>query len=233
MTARAVSDVSDEDLMALADGELPPVEAERLRERLADDPDLAERFALFAETRALLDDSPATANEADARLAASILAMAGPAPAAAPERPVLTAIPGGRVDMPVAPPAPRSAPVWRLPLAASVALGAFAGALATTPSGAAVTRPDGTLTMLSTHRVAGSTICREFRLVSGRQAAIGVGCRERDTWQTVMAIRQPAAADGTFAPVSGATEAADQYLAALGSRGALTAAEEAAALAGR
>lgn len=50
-------EVSDEMLMALADGELQGAEARRLRELIASDPEVAGRFALFAETRVLLREA--------------------------------------------------------------------------------------------------------------------------------------------------------------------------------
>ena len=50
-------EVSDEMLMALADGELNDLDARLLRKRIAIDPELAERFADFVETRAALQDA--------------------------------------------------------------------------------------------------------------------------------------------------------------------------------
>jgi hypothetical protein len=49
--------ISDETLTALADGELDAVEAARIRRAISQDPELAVRFAAFAETRALLSAS--------------------------------------------------------------------------------------------------------------------------------------------------------------------------------
>ena len=49
-----MKDPSDTMLMALADNELPADEAALLRERIAADPVLAARFAVFVETRAAL-----------------------------------------------------------------------------------------------------------------------------------------------------------------------------------
>ena len=46
--------ITDETLMALADGELEPAEAARVRDALRRDLQLAARFASFAETQALL-----------------------------------------------------------------------------------------------------------------------------------------------------------------------------------
>ncbi|RXF73737.1 hypothetical protein [Hansschlegelia zhihuaiae] len=69
-------DVSDERLMALADGEIDAADARALRARIAADPSLAERFALFVETRALLAAEDGAAEEQTdpglARLAAAI-----------------------------------------------------------------------------------------------------------------------------------------------------------------
>lgn len=73
------SDVSDETLMALADGELTAVESAALRRRIEHDPDLALRFAMFAETRALAKEGPGADGAAAAAdpLAARILDLAG------------------------------------------------------------------------------------------------------------------------------------------------------------
>ncbi len=43
-------DIDDETLMALADGEISGPEATRLKARVTEDPDLAARYALFAQT---------------------------------------------------------------------------------------------------------------------------------------------------------------------------------------
>ncbi|CAN7227676.1 hypothetical protein LJR220_000805 [Bradyrhizobium sp. LjRoot220] len=55
--------ITDETLMALADGELEPAEAARVREALARDIDLAARFASFAESRALLSGTSSRADD--------------------------------------------------------------------------------------------------------------------------------------------------------------------------
>ena len=49
-----MNDISDETLMALVDGELPHDEAMLVRERLAREPDLAKRVAVFEASTALL-----------------------------------------------------------------------------------------------------------------------------------------------------------------------------------
>lgn len=55
--------ISDETLTALADGELDATEAARIRRAIGQNPELAARFASFAETRALLS---ASAGESEA-----------------------------------------------------------------------------------------------------------------------------------------------------------------------
>jgi hypothetical protein len=138
------SQVSDETLMALVDGELPDPESVQLRRRIERDPELAARFAMFAETRALAAPVAArdAATEADP-LARRILDLAAriEAERAPAEPPRLRVVTGG------APPsADRAAPArhrparWGLALAASImlAIGAVAGHVATRMLGAEV-----------------------------------------------------------------------------------------------
>ncbi|MDU0342963.1 anti-sigma factor family protein [Bosea rubneri] len=87
-------EVSDEMLIALADGELSAGEAERLHALVTADPELAERFAILAETRFLLEAEGEPKPEAvpERLLAAIAAADARPAPV----QPQLTVIAGGR-----------------------------------------------------------------------------------------------------------------------------------------
>ena len=61
MTGGTMTDMQGEKddamLMALADGELPAAEARHLLTRVAADPELADRFALFVETRDLVREA--------------------------------------------------------------------------------------------------------------------------------------------------------------------------------
>jgi anti-sigma factor RsiW len=119
-------DTTDEKLMSLADGELSPGDAAELRRRIDADPALAERFALFVETRALLQDKAKSAEPAPHRLVEAIRrASAGAAPrlneaAPGPNLRVVATQP----DLPERRPAAvRQRPAWaswRLPLAASI-----------------------------------------------------------------------------------------------------------------
>jgi anti-sigma factor RsiW len=66
--------INDETLMALADGELEPAEAARVREALGRNIELAARFASFAESRALL--SGASGRAGDDAVPAHLVGMA-------------------------------------------------------------------------------------------------------------------------------------------------------------
>ncbi|MFZ0097531.1 MAG: hypothetical protein WAK98_03535 [Gemmobacter sp.] len=161
--------VSDEMLMALADGELDAGLAAQLRDRIAADPALAARHALFVETRAALQ-AAFPAEPVPERLRDAVMQ-------AAPEANVL-------------PFAPRhtSAPAWGMAIAASLllAVGGFwlgrlatpAGQIATpeaaalqlasVPTGGVTTLPDG-----RTARVLGSYetdigLCRMIGLPTDR-----------------------------------------------------------------
>ncbi len=116
-----VTKISDERLAALADGELPAEEAAALRAAIAGDETLAERFALFVETRELLAPEPrAAADAGHDRLAAAIRA------ADRPHRPALSVVEGGGP----ARPAPRATPQPRLAPRFRVAAPALAACLA-------------------------------------------------------------------------------------------------------
>lgn len=122
--------VADEVLMALADGELTERAAWELRARVTRDPDLAARYALFAETRALVQEPADTAPPSRAvdPLAAAIRAMeAAPAGVTPPQggdrRPWLGVVTGGAPARDNATRAAVRRPAafhWSLPAAAAV-----------------------------------------------------------------------------------------------------------------
>lgn len=170
---------TDEELMALADGELEPARAAEIRALFAHDPDLAARFADFAETRALLDETPAPA--VSPALAAAVLRAA--AGAASDARPVLTAIPGGRFDgtpAPVAVPVRAPRPALRLAaMAAAVALAAggvlgYALRPAIDGGASAVSTADLSPDLLAALDGAPSGATRVVDLGGGRRGTIGL-----------------------------------------------------------
>lgn len=222
-------EVSDDMLMALADGELNDTDARHLRERLRVDPDLAARYADFAQTRALMQEAfpPEPVPE---RLIAAV--MAGEAPRAGgtvvPFRARVTAASG-----------------WGMALAASVVLavgGFWAGrgtapqtwgpthvatATAALPTGGETGLPDG-----STARVLASFdtdlgLCRLIAQDSRRHVA----CRDGQTGQWSVALSVSAGDAGSFLPASDLpTGLIDRLLDDLGAGPALTPEEETRAL---
>ncbi|MFC3694356.1 hypothetical protein ACFOWB_19195 [Chenggangzhangella methanolivorans] len=126
-------EISDERLAALADGELPEAEAASLRARIVEDVDLAERYALFVETRELLAPEPsAEADEGLDRLAAALRGASAAEQPAAPRR--FGVIEGGGASQPAA--APASAPAARPAPRFRVAAPALAACLALAVGGA-------------------------------------------------------------------------------------------------
>ena len=123
------SAVSDEMLLALADGELEKATADALHARVMAEPELAERFALFVESRALLEGAGSSDQAVPPHLLAAIRAGDG----ARPGRRGLAVIEGGATLAAPAPAvSPRSLPRrpgWQPPLAACIALliGGIAG----------------------------------------------------------------------------------------------------------
>ncbi|MDH2325832.1 hypothetical protein QCN27_03015 [Cereibacter sp. SYSU M97828] len=188
-------DITDETLMAFADGELAEPEASELAQRIAADPDLAARVAMFRQTRDMFAKMPA--DPVPDALADRIRAMAEP--------PALSNVVPMR----------RRVPLWQLPAAAAVALAVGLGAgLSLVPSGGtdlAVldSLPSGEardgVTAVATFRIASGDLCREFEA----GGMISVACRTDDGWQTRLAV---ATGGEGYAPVSG-VEALDAWLA--------------------
>lgn len=246
--------VSDEMLIALADGELAAGEADRLHALVTADPELAERFAVLAETRFLLEAEGEAKQEAvpERLLAAIAAADARPAPV----QPQLTVIAGGAPEkQPAAPrPAVRRA-AWRLPLAASFLLmaGGVAGYLAgrggpgaepgivvaglaravlsaaldTVASGGTVALPAGKLRIIASHKLADGRLCREYMVSGAGEGAPGwngIDCRDGQGWRTEFAAATPPETAG-YKPASGGA-LAEAFLLDRGAEGPLDPAAE-------
>lgn len=193
--------VSDEMLIALADGELAAGEADRLHALVMDDPELAERFALLAETRFLLEAEGETKQEAVPERFLSAIAAADARTAAV--QPKLAVIAGGAEAKSAGSPraSARQAP-WRLPLAASFLLlaggvagylaagrsgpgaepgiavaglgrAALSAALDTVASGGSVALPRGNLRIIASHKLADGRFCREYMVSGAGQGSSG------------------------------------------------------------
>jgi 17 kDa outer membrane surface antigen len=240
--------ISDETLMALADGELAQADAIAVRATIAADPELAARFAAFVETRMLLQEPTATATEATPRrLTDAILRhdSVGPAPAAQHAR-------------------------WRLPMAAAIAfaLGGLVGSFIATrdagrdfgsatdilsvpvvraavsqaldraTSGSEVAWSDpssglsGHVLMVATQQLSDGAACREYEIsYRGRSSGsvVAASCRQDDTWRTEIALFRSDRETG-YTPASGIA-AVEQYLTDRGGSGALSADDEKTAIA--
>ncbi len=198
---------SDEMLMRLADGELPEPDAARLVARVAAEPALAARYALFATTRRAVERSfaPVLGQKVPDALVAAVLAA--DAAASAPPDNVVPLTPRPR---PVAAPPPQPARAWRPLLAASVAallaapVGYLAGrggmgpeaalrdplagartflaeTLESAPSGTRRSAGGVSVQPFATHPVAGGA-CRDFLLEAPSGALLGIACREPSGW---------------------------------------------------
>jgi hypothetical protein len=243
----------DEMLMRLADGELPAAEAEALRARIAGEPRLAERYALFATTRQALAATlaPLAAAPPPDRLVAAILAADAARP---PGEERADGPPGGQV-VPFARPARRPRPSWvGLAIAASVAtllaapVGYLLGrgdapagfadaagragpllqaALEATPSGERRAEGPRAVRPLATHAVPGG-VCRDFLLESPDGALLGLACRDDGGWRLRLGV--PLDASEALRPAAADHPLLAAALERLGASAPLDAASEAALL---
>jgi anti-sigma factor RsiW len=247
---------TDEELMALADGALPPAEAARLSPLVEADPELREKVEMFRATRDLVRearDAIGAEPVPDAlrqSIEAMIAAQAKPQPA--------ENVVAFRARPAAAAPAPQQK-LWAMPIAASL-ITVFAGvagyvigkdsstaggpamaevggllpapvatALATKPSGVETALADGRIRVIATVRTSAASLCREFELdqASG-QTVVGIGCREGAGWRLDIAVAAPQTGEG-FAPAS-SLNAIESYLGMIEAGEPLSAEEEAAAL---
>ena len=251
-----VSEFTDEELMAYADGELPEARAAQLDVALATDSAIADRLAVFVDTRTLaksaLDaelDTPVpdhlvqyVRDQADAKRARREAESDTVVPFAksAPSLPVRT--------------------WWALPVAASLALAGgigtglllspqdgtgtrgleiatvqdadIADALNTLPSGGeAILDGDARVALIATFLDGSQTLCREFELDrSDGVTVVSVACRDGGAWDVQMAVLAASSTDTGYAPAS-SLAALDAYLSATNAGPPLEPDAEAAALA--
>lgn len=243
--------ISDDTLMALADGELAPELASEVADAVARDPELAARLRKFTETRRLL----------------SGMGKAAPAPAIDPALIArIRAASAGGADTPAKPPqvqvidttraaTPTLANINRAPLAmvASICILALVGigwygmnydsgpgdtanrltaALDSQPTGSNIPLGEGgQVTIISTWRNGAGELCREYELSGGALAPeLQVSCHQGDQgWNTRFSavVGDPGTA---YVPAEGGFEELDRYLEATGAMAPMTAEEEASAL---
>lgn len=244
--------VTDEQLMAFADGVLDPDRAAAVQAAIDADPELARRAAMFRDSAALLAGlGQALPSDVPDRVAARARELAAETRAPAPVADLAT----HRARAEAAPNAARRVPLWQVPLAASIflAIGITAGsliprsgpgpgqlaaldapamqvALRTLPSGEARALDSGQVTMIGSFANAEGQLCREFEYDPPTgQTVVSVACHDGGAWGVRMAVlAAPVDATG-YAPAS-SLEVVDAYLQASGAGAQMDPKEEAAAL---
>ncbi len=241
--------ITDEMLMAYADGELDAAEMAIVERALATDEGMAERVALFADTRRAVKDAfTAAETPAPADLVAKVRALAAASHTATVPPQVIDLASRRKV-----------APVWSMAMAASIALavglagGWYAGqggqtadslqltaladpevaqALGSVPAGERLALASGNaFTAIATFRTAEGDLCREFEYDQASGSTyVAVACTQSGTWELRLAVASVADAGG-YAPAS-SLETLDAYLDATSAGQPMTAEDEAAVLSG-
>ncbi len=245
MTHETNMNVSDEMLMALADGELTGPDASKLMARIKADPDLAARYALFTGTAAALRQAMDPGPVPDYLISTVLTAPAGEAATQHAATSKVTPLPRK------AGATPRSM-VWPMALAASfalaVGLGGFlagrslapapagldtaAAALAGTATGGSVTLADGSMARALGSFDTDLGLCRLIAVdgVDGH-ADRAVVCQAEDSaWRTALSVTEGSA--GMFLPASDmSVSLIDDFLDGIGAGAAMTPDAEAQVLA--
>jgi anti-sigma factor RsiW len=241
--------ITDEMLMAYADGQLTTEEAAKVDRAMTEDPALAEKVALMADARRAVQAAYRNAPPVPEALAARVqgLVIADAERRSMPDASNVVDLAARR----------RMVPIWQLPIAAALALAVGAGsvwlasqpggeaagvqvavltdpaveaALATLPSGEAVDLGNGArLLPIATFRDESDQLCREFEHDQSGRTVVAVACRTDQAWDVRFAIASAAADAGGYAPAS-SLETLDAYMTATGAGAPLSAADEAAAL---
>lgn len=229
--------ISDETLMALADGELAADEAQAVQQAVDADPALQARLRRFSETRRLLQEAAGSAKATPAD--DPLIAMIRKAQTSAAEPP---RIEPPRIETPE--PANLNRRPWQA-IAAAVALAVVAvgwfgmdrktgiapaeiAALDSLPSGEAqALEGGGDLTVIASYRDADGTLCREYETRGTPQVTVSLACRTQDGWENRFAATMTGDAEG-FVPASGDIPGLDDALAGMGAP--LSPEDEAAAL---
>ncbi|UXT51140.1 hypothetical protein FY136_17680 [Agrobacterium tumefaciens] len=235
----------DETLMAFADGELDEATSLRLEKALESDEALAERLAVFLDTRTALAATmkPLIDEPVPDALAASVRRMVEKAEVDASRTEDDNVIAFHKREKPEI---PRRGQRWLMPVAASIlavitGIGGFMAGRGSIESGlslehtlsAALDRqPSGSDTALGQSealRIVSSFVdgrgelCREYELKRQQDSTTAIACRSGNMWITRLALSSPRA-DG-YVPAS-SQEMIDAYLTSIEAGGPLSAAEE-------
>ena len=251
------SHLSDESLMAFADGELAPDARDAAERQMKQDKDLAERADQFVESRVRAKRAlaPLLGEPVPAALTARVHAMLEDQ-VDAPQTSGANVV---RFDKAKRPRAPLAVARWAMPAAASVALfvGAAAGYIAGTwqideaPSGVRVAELNQAglaealyqvgageetaigngerFRVIATFKDAGDTLCREFEVEqSGGAIVVAVACHPARAWDVQFSVVAGQSRSG-YAPAS-SLESLNAYLGAVGAGEPLAPEAEADAL---
>lgn len=244
-----MADFSDEVLMRFADGELDDATTAAVELAMNGDERLAERVAVFMETRSLAQAAlgPLSQEPVPDQLTRAVQAMVDKSRAEtlqAPSvrsrrilRPANDWWPAAAAAASVAAVIGLAAGYWlanpqadRGLALAAVGDPALRSALASTPSGQELPLGGDRFRAIATVRDASRTLCREFEIDrTGGPTEMAVACRESGVWMVRMAVAAPAA-DGGYAPAS-SVEALDAYIASIDASPPLGLDEEKRALA--
>lgn len=251
------SEFTDEELMAYADGELPEVRASALDVALTNDIGLSDRLALFIDSRSVAKEAwdPVLQDPLPDHLIQQVraLAAADPQPQTATDDTVVAFPQNAAPEM--------QTPIWKLPLAASLALAVGLGAglmispetggglgsieiaaltdaqviaaLDTVPSGEDTVLANGArIAPIATFFDGAQTLCREFEFDRvDGMTIVSVACQRGGQWDVQMAVAATAATDTGYAPAS-SLDTLDAYLSANNAGSPLDLDAEAAALSG-
>lgn len=236
-------DFDDETLMAFADGELDEARSLALEEALATDDALAERLAVFLDSRRLVGEAlkPLIDEPVPEALLASVRKMAEDAQAPGDNIVSFRPKPQQAVQPTMRP--------WLMPVAASLVavvtgvigftLGRMgpsatdtgaeiAAALDREVSGRDLTLSGAVLHVVASFRDERGELCREYELKQQASSTLTVACRQDGAWATRLALTTPQA-EG-YVPAS-SQETIDAYLTSIQAGAPLSAEEERKALA--
>lgn len=246
---------TDEELMAYADGELAEERASALDVALAESVDLADRLALFVDTKMVAKEAwePVLQEPVPEYLVQRVRDLA------AVDEQVQEAADDTVVAFPQKARPETATPVWKLPLAAGLALAVGLGAglmlsqdtdgsfgsieiaaltdsqviaaLDTVPSGEDMLLDNGVrIAPIATFFDGAQTLCREFEFDrADGMTIVSVACQRDGAWDVQMAVAAAAATDTGYAPAS-SLDTLDAYLGANNAGPPLDLKEEAAAL---
>jgi anti-sigma-K factor RskA len=242
--------LDDETLMAYADGELPAEAAARVEKAMAEDEEIAERIAMFTQSRISVRQAFGAQSPVPDALTARIRAMAE---ADSRQR----AGEGATTNVVSLAARRRTVPFWQLPIAASVALAvgvlggwigapqdqaggglsiaslddpALVSALETDQAGARTQIGDrAEVAVIASFLGADGSLCREFEHDSAGRTVVAVACHRDEAWTLEFAVAAAASDASGYAPAS-SLEALDAWMIATEAGPPLSDAEEAAAL---